>query len=150
MSSFTVTDNGYGDDVLTITSISAAPSDPKPGRGELQVTVQGTTSQDITDGAYIEVTVKLGLIKLLQKRFDLFAELRADSTTVGSSDGSILNVAQQKDSVIPAGDFTLTYTLKMPREIPRAKFTISASFWNADDADIATLVGKLDLLSNAF
>jgi hypothetical protein len=145
MSSFTVTDAGDGDDVLTITSITATPASPSPG-GYVQVTIQGTTSEDITDGAYVDVTVKLGVIRILGTKLDLFAALRADSTTVGSTDGSVLTVAQRKDSTIPAGDFTLTYTLTLPSGVPRATFNVSVYLWNADDADIASVLGRLSLI----
>lgn len=121
------------------------PAAPTAGRDELKVTVQGTTSQDITDGAYVDLTVKLGLIRIFSNRYDLFQVLREDSTAVGSTDGSVLIVDQRKDSVIPAGNFTLTYTYKLPKETPQAKFSVFVSIWNSDEADIATLRGQLDL-----
>ncbi|WP_455361824.1 ML domain-containing protein [Streptomyces sp. SYSU K21746] len=145
MTSITLRDAGDGEDLLTIDSMTATPTTPAPGK-DLQITITGTTSADITDGAYIDVTVKLGLIKLLRKQFDLFAELRASSTTVGQAAVN-MTVDQQKDSTIPAGEFTLTYTFALPKEMPRARFDVSAEFWNADDADIATIGCQLDMLS---
>jgi len=142
MPSIASSDYGDDDDLLTIDSLTATPTTPKPG-SDLQVTIKGTTSADITDGAYIDVTVKLGMIKLLRKQFDLFAELRASSTAVGQTTSN-MTVAQQKDSIIPAGDFTLTYTTTLPKELPQARFDMVMEFWNADDADITTIKGQLD------
>jgi len=145
MTSITLSDNGDFDDLLTIDSLTATPTAPQPG-SDLQITIKGTTSADITAGAYIDVTVKLGLIKLLRKQFDLFEELRASSTTVGQATLN-MTVAQQKDSVIPAGDFTLTYAITLAKEIPKARFNVTAEFWNTDDADIATIGAQLELRS---
>lgn len=57
----------------TIESITVSPDPPEPGKN-LTVTVEATANEVVEEGAYADVTVKLGLIKLLQKRFDVCEE----------------------------------------------------------------------------
>ena len=82
---------GLPDDIVQIKSIEVSPDPPQPGQN-LTVKVNGYTSEPIVvrhapsstygttnncvlqEGAYADVTVKLGLIKLLQKRFDVCEE----------------------------------------------------------------------------
>ena len=49
------------------------PDPPVPGKN-LTVTVDADVLETIEDGATADVTVKLGLIKLLQKTFDMCEE----------------------------------------------------------------------------
>ena len=80
---------GSTSDVVQIESITVSPDPPKPGE-DLTVTVKGTAQENIEvrhsamvrfrlltsfqEGAYADVTVKLGLIKLLHKEFDICEE----------------------------------------------------------------------------
>lgn len=82
---------GNPTDPLRVTSISISPDPPKPGE-ELTVTVTGEATTTIEasgrphmpsgkaislpsqDGAYADVAVKVGRIKILQKEFDLCDE----------------------------------------------------------------------------
>jgi hypothetical protein len=81
------------DDIIQIESIKVSPDPPKPGQ-DLTVTVKGAAidvievmnslfclrrkvvegARQLKEGAYADVTVKLGLIKLVQKRFDVCEE----------------------------------------------------------------------------
>jgi hypothetical protein len=89
--------------------------------------------------------VKLSLIKLLRKQFDLFDELRASAASVAQATLK-LTVAQRKGSTIPAGDLTLTYTITLPDKTPRARFSVVAEFWNANDTEITTIECQLNLI----
>jgi hypothetical protein len=83
---------GLPTDPIQIKSISVFPDPPEPGRN-LTVTVEATAQEEVDvrlhtqvpyipdhehifsqEGAYADVTVKVGLIKLLQKQFDLCEE----------------------------------------------------------------------------
>jgi len=82
---------GTPDDVIQIESIQVTPDPPQPGK-DLTVRVVGVASEIIQassnpsfslrrlltrlmqEGAYADVTVKLGLVKLLRKRFDVCEE----------------------------------------------------------------------------
>ncbi|KAI0280649.1 hypothetical protein BGY98DRAFT_312792 [Russula aff. rugulosa BPL654] len=67
------TDCGFPTDAIQIESISVSPDPPQPGQN-LTVTVQASAQEEVEEGAYADVEVKLGLIKLLHKRFDLCEE----------------------------------------------------------------------------
>ncbi|CAE6481108.1 unnamed protein product [Rhizoctonia solani] len=67
------TDCGLPSDGVQIKSIEVSPDPPKPGQ-DLTVKVIATSNKEITEGAYADVTVKLGLIKLLKKQFDICEE----------------------------------------------------------------------------
>jgi hypothetical protein len=54
-------------------SINVSPDPPVPGKN-LTVNVDADVLDVIEDGATADVTVKLGLIKLLQKSFDVCEE----------------------------------------------------------------------------
>lgn len=88
------THTGEPGDALEIESIKVSPDPPKPGH-KLTIEAKGKvhnlvdvrlllllssqvmmlTSSAAQEGTYADVTVKLGLIKLLTKRFDVCDEL---------------------------------------------------------------------------
>jgi hypothetical protein len=75
------------------------------------------------DGAYADVTVKLGLVKLLHKRFDICEELsKADA---------------ELQCPVEPGQYTITQTVELPREIPRAKFVVQTRAFTVEDEDLA-------------
>lgn len=86
-----------------IDSITISPDPPIPGQN-LTVTVSGLVVKPITEGSYADVLVKFGLIKLIQRRFDL-CELAEE------------NNASVQCPVEP-GPLTITETVELPKEIP--------------------------------
>ncbi|MCX5376219.1 ML domain-containing protein [Streptomyces sp. NBC_00091] len=131
-------DVGMPEDVFQVKSVSVTP-DPLV-RGETAVfTLNGRVVTAIEDGAYVDVVVKLGLIKLLTKRLDLLDELRRGDLKLAcdTSDGN---------SPIPAGDTNFTLTFDFPKEAPQAKFSCEISAFTADDEDLASLRIHLDLM----
>ncbi|KAF8756164.1 Glutamine amidotransferases class-II [Rhizoctonia solani] len=98
------TDCGLPSDGVQIKSIEVSPDPPKPGQ-DLTVTVIATADQPIEEGAYADVTVKLGLIKLLNKRFDICEEARNANATI--------------QCPVQKGDHTVVQTVALPKEIPR-------------------------------
>ncbi|MFE6055599.1 ML domain-containing protein [Kitasatospora sp. NPDC056446] len=126
-------------DALQINRITVTPDPPTPGQTNV-FTINAAAEEAIADGAYLDVTVKLGLIKLLTKRYDLFAELRGEGTlklTCATSDGK---------SPIPKGATTLTLTLDLPKETPRAKFAIDVQGYTVDDNELLALKVKVDFM----
>ncbi|MFF7638414.1 ML domain-containing protein [Kitasatospora sp. NPDC008050] len=140
MAKWSYVNAGSETDRLQIESITVTPDPPKPG-ADLKGVIKATVTAEITDGAYAEVTVKLGLVRLLQKRYDLFAELKKDgspwSLTADSGGGA----------PVAPGKVELTFDGSLPREIPRAKFTISVRAYTVDDEDLAALDAQVDFLS---
>lgn len=97
-------DCGIPTDPIQIESITISPDPPRPGQ-DLTVKVNAQVSETIEDGAYADVTVKLGLIKLLEKHFDLCEEARIANATV--------------QCPVESGSYTVQHTVALPREIPR-------------------------------
>lgn len=135
MEGWSWSDCGSPEDVIQIKSISLSPDPPKPGQ-DLTVTVVGTAQQRVEDGAYANVVVKLGLIKLLSKRFDVCEEAR-------NANASIQCPVEQ-------GDYTVVETVALPKEIPQAKFTVAVAGYTVDEEDLLCLDLKIDFMRNPF
>ncbi|KAI9572896.1 ML domain-containing protein [Boletus coccyginus] len=118
------TDCGQPTDPVQIQSIAVSPDPPEPGKN-LTVTVAGTAIETIQDGAYADVTVKLGLIKLLTKQFDVCAEARAANVSI--------------QCPIEEGDYVVSHTVPLPREIPQAKFSVSVRGYTKEEDDMLCL-----------
>ncbi|MEU9045894.1 MULTISPECIES: ML domain-containing protein [unclassified Kitasatospora] len=141
MSGWDYTNAGSPTDPLQINGITVTPDPPAPGQTSV-FTVNATVQEPIADGAYVDVTVKLGLIKVLTKQFDLLAELRGEGSlklACDTSDGK---------SPIPKGDTRLTLTLDLPRETPQAKFNVAVRGFTVDDDDLLALDVKIDFLKS--
>ncbi|CAE6539519.1 unnamed protein product [Rhizoctonia solani] len=125
------TDCGLPSDGVQIKSIEVTPDPPKPGQ-DLTVKVIATSEKEITEGAYADVTVKLGLIKLLQKKFDICEEARNANATIQCPVGK--------------GDHEVVQTVALPREIPRAKFTVDVRGYDANDEDLVCVKLNVDFM----
>ena len=86
--------SGEPSDAIEITALRVVPDPPEPGK-KMTIYAEGSAKQRIDvrgyrssrqrlhitnngllqEGAYADVVVKLGLIKLIQKRFDICQEL---------------------------------------------------------------------------
>lgn len=139
MTSWSYENVGSETDALQIESITITPDPPRPG-AELKGVIKGVVTREVIDGAFADVTVKLGLIKLVHKQFDLFAELKKEgspwSLTADSGNGA----------PVAPGQVELRFEGSLPREIPRAKFTINVRAFTADEEDLAGLDIKVDFL----
>ncbi|KIK93650.1 hypothetical protein PAXRUDRAFT_828750 [Paxillus rubicundulus Ve08.2h10] len=129
------TDCGLPSDPVQLKSISLFPDPPKPGQ-DLTITVVGTAVETIEDGAYADVVVKLGLIKLLTKRFDVCEEARSANASV--------------QCPVEKGDYTVVQTVSLPKEIPQAKFSVSVRGYTKDEDDMLCLDLKVDFMKRPF
>jgi hypothetical protein len=66
---------GIPEDILEIEYIKVVPSIISPGK-EFTLEAEGKLKEKIEDGAYVEVVIKIGLIKILSKTYDLCETLR--------------------------------------------------------------------------
>ncbi|KAJ1567764.1 Phosphatidylglycerol/phosphatidylinositol transfer protein, partial [Cladochytrium tenue] len=103
-------------------AITLTPDPPRRGR-PLTVSVVGELSTDVVDGAWADVTVKLGLLKLVEQRLDLCKE----SEGIG------------RQCPYEQGYQNVTHTVDLPREVPPGRYTIAVHAANADDAPLACL-----------
>ncbi|KAF5356009.1 hypothetical protein D9756_003831 [Leucocoprinus leucothites] len=110
--------------IVDIQSIVVSPDPPAPGK-DLTVKVKAKTSETIKEGAFADVTVKLGLIKLLTKTFDLCEEARNANASV--------------QCPAAPGPYEVEQTVSLPREIPRAKFNVHIDSYSADEEPLFCL-----------
>ncbi|KAA8645227.1 Phosphatidylglycerol/phosphatidylinositol transfer protein [Aspergillus tanneri] len=69
-----------------------------------EVKITGTVNDIIEEGAYADVAVKLGRIKILKKTFDVCEAFRDYNTTI--------------QCPVKPGSYEVTHTVHLPREIP--------------------------------
>lgn len=116
---------GTPDDIFQFDGeIKVTPEIVKPG-AEVTIEAEGTLSQDLEDGTYAKVLVKLGLIKIISKTFDLCEELRKDNNEI--------------QCPINRGKVVIKQTVQLPKEIPPGKFSVQALVFSANDDDVTCL-----------
>ena len=144
---------GTGDEVVSVDSIVVSPDPPVPGQN-LTVRAKGTIKDEVSvstlfqcsylnltttvadpthpvhlglwqDGTFADVVVKLGLIRLLARRFDVCEEARAKNADL--------------QCPLSAGDYELEQTVALPREIPPGKFNVHVTGENQDGSNLVCL-----------
>ncbi|KAJ3879056.1 ML domain-containing protein [Lentinula edodes] len=128
-------DCGMETDPIQIQSIEISPDPPLPGK-PLTVKVTGTASEVIEEGATADVTVKLGLIKLLTKTFDVCEEARSANASV--------------QCPVEKGQYVVEQTVDLPKEIPPAKFNIHIDGYTVDDDDLMCMDLTIDFTKKHF
>ncbi|KAJ3193771.1 Phosphatidylglycerol/phosphatidylinositol transfer protein, partial [Irineochytrium annulatum] len=96
-----VTSCGTEEDIFQPTRIELIPDPPKRG-ASLTVIVEGDLTEDVTEGAHAYVQVKLGVIKLVDKRMELCDEI-----------GEI-----GRECPVEKGRQEIEHTVDVPREVP--------------------------------
>ncbi|CAN3359004.1 phosphatidylglycerol/phosphatidylinositol transfer protein [Diutina catenulata] len=95
-----------------------------PVRGEnLTITAEGVVGAKIEDGAYVDVDVRYGFIKLVSETFDLCSEI----TKV------------DMECPIDKGRQKLTKEVEIPQEVPPGKYYVVARAYTKDDDFITCL-----------
>ncbi|KEZ41006.1 hypothetical protein SAPIO_CDS7034 [Scedosporium apiospermum] len=115
-------DPEHDNDVLTIKSVDLVPNPPLAGE-ELVIKAVGHASKDIEEGAYVLLTVKYGLIKLISTTADLCEQIK--------------NV--DLECPIKEGQLSITKSVDLPAEIPPGKYTVLADVYTKDDEPITCL-----------
>ncbi|OBZ80004.1 Phosphatidylglycerol/phosphatidylinositol transfer protein [Grifola frondosa] len=120
---------GHPSDPVHIETIDISPDPPQPGK-DLTVTVTGVATEPIEEGAYADVTVKVGLIQLLKKEFDVCEEARTANASI--------------QCPVEKGTHKVIQTVALPKEIPPAPFAVNIRAFTVDDDDMACLDIKID------
>ncbi|KAG8743090.1 Phosphatidylglycerol/phosphatidylinositol transfer protein [Ceratobasidium sp. 414] len=123
--SWTWIDNGQPTDAVQVYSIEVSPDPPQIGK-DLTVKARGRATRRIEEGAYADVTVKLGLVKLLHKQFDVCEEARNNNITV--------------QCPVEPGEYEVVHTVTLPKETPRAKFIIEVKGFTSEEPEESDLV----------
>lgn len=113
--------------ILSLQSVIIDPN--PPARGEnLTFVAKGWLSKDIVDGAYVEVDVRYGFIKLIHQTFDLCEE-------IGKVD---------LECPILEGEQVIKKTVAVPYEVPPGRYIVNARAYTKDDELITCLTATVD------
>ncbi|EIM21420.1 hypothetical protein WALSEDRAFT_60421 [Wallemia mellicola CBS 633.66] len=131
LSKWSWNDCGGNDDALKLTKIDVSPDPPQSGRN-LTIDAAGIVNRYIAEGAYADVSVKLGYITLYHTRFDLCKEAHdADA---------------QIQCPVEAGERAITQNVELPSHIPPAAYTLQVRANTVDDTPLACLNFRLSFL----
>ncbi len=106
--------------------VELSPNPPQRGVN-LTVEAVGHLSQLVEEGAYVDVDVRYGYIKLISQTYDLCSE-------VGEVD---LECPLQK------GEYKLSKTVEIPDQVPPGKYTVYARAYTKDDDFIACITATV-------
>ncbi|CCG80784.1 Phosphatidylglycerol/phosphatidylinositol transfer protein [Taphrina deformans PYCC 5710] len=113
-------------DLIFIDSVSISPNPPERGQN-LTITASGTVKEDILEGAYVEIDVKYGLIRLIHQTLDLCEQ------------------TEKVDLACPIkeGQVSLERVVELPQAIPPGKYTVNARVFTSDDREVTCLVARV-------
>ncbi|EHL02735.1 E set [Glarea lozoyensis ATCC 20868] len=112
----------HDENILVLDHVNLTPNPPVPGQ-KLTIEAVGTLSEKIEQGAYVNLQVKYGLIKLLSTRADMCEQ--------------IANVDLK--CPVDKGKITLTKDVDIPKEIPGGTYTVVADAYTQDEKKIVCL-----------
>jgi len=110
------------DDIIVIEKVDLVPNPPEAGQ-DLVIEAKGTVKEPIQKGAYVELQVKYGYIRLVNMRADLCDQ--------------ISNV--DLECPIDEGVISITKSVELPNEIPPGKYTVHADVYTEDERRITCL-----------
>ncbi|TIB77813.1 hypothetical protein E3Q22_02909 [Wallemia mellicola] len=153
LSKWSWNDCGGNDDALKLTKIDVSPDPPQSGRN-LTIDAAGIVNRyiavrytiiclfnlliNIQEGAYADVSVKLGYITLYHTRFDLCKEARSTSSRHDAD--------AQIQCPVEAGERAITQNVELPSHIPPAAYTLQVRANTVDDTPLACLNFRLSFL----
>lgn len=113
--------------LLNLQSVIIEPNPPVKG-ANLTIVAKGYLAKDIVDGAYVEVDVRYGFIKLVHETFDICEEI----TKV------------DMECPVKAGQQIVMKEVEIPAEVPPGKYTVVARAYTKDDEFITCLSGTVE------
>ncbi|KAG5926876.1 hypothetical protein E4U42_002843 [Claviceps africana] len=116
---------------IEINRVDLLPNPPAAGK-QLVIKANGIVKKTIEEGAYIKLTVKYGLIKLLTTTADLCEQM-------GEVD--------LKCPVEP-GERIITKAVDLPKEIPPGTYNVVADVFSANDERITCLTATVTFSIN--
>ncbi|KAG5936338.1 hypothetical protein E4U60_002644 [Claviceps pazoutovae] len=121
------TSEGY----IKIESVDLAPNPPAAGK-DLVIKANAHVTKTIEKGAYIDLTVKYGLIRLLATKADLCEQ-------IGEVD---------LKCPLKSGVMSITKTVTLPNEIPPGTYTVTADVFSASHKRITCLTATVKFNMN--
>ncbi|CDK28889.1 unnamed protein product [Kuraishia capsulata CBS 1993] len=117
--------------LLTLKELVMTPNPPERG-ANLTISGTGFLKETVDDGAYVDVDVSYGYIKLLHQTFDLCEEV------------------SEVDLKCPvkAGAYEITKEVEIPAQVPPGKYVVYARAYTKDDDLIACITGSVEFTPN--
>lgn len=115
--------------LLELSIVELTPDPPVRGKN-LTITAVGKLLEQVEEGSYVDVEVRLGYIKLLTQTFDLCETLEDNDV-----DGLTCPLA--------AGRYSIKKEVEIPAEVPPGKYVVLARAYNVDDQLISCLTGEI-------
>lgn len=112
--------------LVEIIRIDLDPNPPVKGQN-VTIHAEGIVKQPILEGAYVDVDVRYGYIRLLKQTFDLCEQ----SKTVGI------------ECPVEKGKLVLDTSVEIPGEVPPGKYVVFARAYTVDDEPITCLTGSI-------
>lgn len=119
--------DSYSPQILALKSVILSPNPPERGEN-LTIIATGTLSKSIVKGAYVDVDVDYGLIKLIHTTYDLCDELP--------------NVDMK--CPIEKGYYELTKQVAIPDQVPPGQYSVVARAYTKEDELITCLSGQME------
>ncbi|GAV52230.1 hypothetical protein ZYGR_0AG02210 [Zygosaccharomyces rouxii] len=115
--------------LLEIESVELSPNPPQKGHN-LTILASGQLHKELVDGAYVDVEVRLGYIRLLYNTYDLCEQLEEH------------DVDDLKCPVKP-GTYTLKKEVSIPAEVPPGRYVFVVRAYTYDDELISCITGEV-------
>ncbi|SCW01608.1 LAFE_0E03400g1_1 [Lachancea fermentati] len=115
--------------LLDLQLVNLLPNPPVRGEN-VTVSAAGILNGEITEGAYVDVEVRLGYIKLLSQTYDLCEEL--ENNDVGGL-----------RCPLSPGSYMIDKEVEIPAEVPPGKYSVVARAYTAEDDEITCLTGDI-------
>ncbi|KAK6200219.1 Phosphatidylglycerol/phosphatidylinositol transfer protein [Scheffersomyces amazonensis] len=113
--------------ILSLQKVIIDPNPPTRGQN-LTFVATGFLEKDIEEGAYVEVDVRYGFIKLIHQTFDLCEEI----TKV------------DLECPIAKGPQVISKDVAIPNEVPPGKYIVNARAYTKDDEFITCLSATIE------
>ncbi|KAI8375323.1 ML domain-containing protein [Choanephora cucurbitarum] len=120
-----ITNCGDEKDILSIDYIGLNPDPPVKGQ-DLQIDFKGYLSETVPNGTYVQIVVKYGVVRLIQKKFDLCEKIEE----------------VDEKCPIPQGNLEFTKVVALPKEIPPGKYTVHAEVFTPEKKRVTCLIGQ--------
>ncbi|CEP11702.1 hypothetical protein [Parasitella parasitica] len=120
-----ITNCGDAHDILTIEYVALSPDPPVKGQ-DLEINFKGSLSEAVPNGTVVEIIVKYGVVKLIQKKFDFCDKIQE----------------VDEKCPIPEGELTFNKVVALPKEIPPGKYTVHAEIVTPEKKRVACLIGQ--------
>lgn len=113
--------------VLDLQSVVIDPNPPAKGQN-LTFSAVGFLSKDVEDGAYVDVDVRYGFIRLIHQTYDLCEEAK--------------NI--DLECPIKKGENIISKLVEIPAEVPPGKYVVNARAYTKDDELITCLTATVE------